>query len=195
MSEKSIEEYKEFYEKIKKELDESIPSSELNSDRLHNAAIMKLMLESSSNISMFCGSLSVFRPQFYELMAELHGADTAALARLEVAKALSEFLADSTRHLNVILEYSDEFDYSMILDKEIIRAAISDGTMSVYSLNSKFLWGNSLNHFAFSDDSEMLRLEEDKIEHTGLYVTREKSVLKKAHDTYEMLKLRSKKIA
>ena len=83
----------------------------------------------------------------------------------------------------------------MILDKEIIRAAISDGTMSVYSLNSKFLWGNSLNHFAFSDDSEMLRLEEDKIEHTGLYVTREKSVLKKAHDTYEMLKLRSKKIA
>lgn len=195
MSEQSTKIYKEFYEKIKNELDRNEPSSELNSDRLHNAAIMRLMLESSRNISMFCGSLSVFRPQFYEKIAELHGADTANQIRIEVAKALSEFLSNPNLHLNVILEYDDDLDYAMIIDREIIRSALNSGNLSVYSLNSKFLWGNSLNHFAFSEDSRMLRIEEDKIEHTGLYITLDEEVLRNAHETYDMLISRSRAIA
>ncbi len=196
MSERSTQIFDSFYEKIKDEYDNNNSSSELNSDRLHNAAIMKLMLESSNEIFMFCGCLSVFRPEFYERIAEVHGADTAEYIRIEMIKALAEFFADNNHRLNVILESGvNDLESSMIVDEETVRAAVSGGNLKSSALNSSFLWGNSLSHFAYSKDSEMLRLESNKIEHTGIYSRKNSELLKEASDTYAMLKSRSRAIA
>ncbi|MBD5333059.1 MAG: hypothetical protein HDR97_04885 [Bacteroides sp.] len=196
MSEVSIRQFEEFYTKIKGEYDDKKASSELNSDRMHNAAIMKLMLESSRDIFMFCGSLSIFRPEFYQHIAGKYDSETADYVKVRIAKALSDFLSDEKRHLNVILEKDvKDLESSMILDCETVRSAINRGTLSLKSLNSKFLWGNMLSHFAYSNDSEMLRIEEDKIEHAGLFVTKDKRLLKYANSTYDKLNARSGVVA
>lgn len=202
MSESSTKEFINFYSKIKNELDRGEPSSELNSDRLHNAAIMKLMLDNGGHIQMFCGCLSVFRPQFYEKLAMYHQADTAEYIKVEISKSLSKFLSSKENKLEVIMESEDKNILSdMIIDKSSLTDAIKRRSLSLSILNSNFLWGNSLNHFTFCAKNNMIRLEEDKIAHSGIYLTRDYTndedddLINDAIRTFRELKSRSRSIA
>lgn len=202
MSLESTIEFNQFYTKIKTELENGEPSSELNSDRLHNAAIMKLMLDNGGHINMFCGCLSIFRPQFYEKLAMYHQADTAEYVKIEISKSLSKFLSSKVNKLEVIMESEETSILSdMIIDKSTLTDAIKRGSLSLSILNSNFLWGNSLNHFTFCAKNSMIRLEEDKIAHSGIYLTRDytneedDNLINDAIRTFGELKSRSRSIA
>lgn len=134
-----------------------------NSDCAHNAMIMRLMLEKSRHISMYCGEMSVFRSAFYNKIKE---SDSAAGERIEteVRKALVGFLAKEDSSIDIILENEPACLFN---DFIVPYADLKDKVHLAYLpgyIDNK----SSIGHFSFTEDEKIVRLELDKKEHVAL---------------------------
>ncbi len=64
MCKTSIDDLKKYYEKLTELVQQNSDVPILNEDRAHNAVVMRVILENSEKIKMYCGEFSVFRTEF-----------------------------------------------------------------------------------------------------------------------------------
>ncbi len=128
-----------------------------NTDTAHNAMIMRLMLEKSTKIYIYCGKMSVFRRDFYDGLtaSNLPGEEIKSL----VVEALNNFLKRKNSALEIILE--SECDYSN-LDDLIVDAREFRKKANIYYLPDSIKNKSQLKHFSFSGDEKVVRIETDK---------------------------------
>ena len=60
------EEIKDYYLELIQNFKNKNPVFQYNKDRAHNSVVLRLMLDTSTSIKMYCGQLSVMRTGFYE---------------------------------------------------------------------------------------------------------------------------------
>lgn len=60
------EEIKNYYLELRRDFETKSPIFQYNKDRAHNSVVLRLMLDTSTSIKMYCGQLSVMRKGFYE---------------------------------------------------------------------------------------------------------------------------------
>lgn len=155
------------FERYYNELAEAYDTKELyftrNSDKLHNAAIMLLMLEKGTRISMFCGSMSVFKNKFY---SDLTANDTE---NEEIKKKLSDafkiFIAKENSHIDIILEKKPvNLTGDLIFDKSLLN----NEAVEIFRIPDVIREYAGINHYSFIDDSEITRIESDAENHTAI---------------------------
>lgn len=136
-----------------------------NEDRAHNATIMRVMLEKSEDIRMYCGEMSVFRESFYNHIEREHSGLGSEL-RSKVADALGKFLKKTNSRLQIILE---EYDKSIFNDLIIpFRELNSSLGVEIYRLPDEIGNKKEIPHVAFTRDERMVRIELDKTSHEAI---------------------------
>lgn len=154
------------FERYYNELAEAYNRKELyftrNSDKLHNAAIMLLMLEKGTRISMFCGSMSVFKNKFYSNIT------CNEKENEEIKKKLSDafniFIAKENTHIDIILEKEPV----KIVDDLIFDSALLTPKADIYVIPDVIRELSGINHYSFIDDAEITRIETDADNHTAI---------------------------
>jgi len=135
-----------------------------NTDRIHNAAIMLLMLTKGSSIKMFCGEMSIFRDEFYNEMANTD-APASKHWKEKITAALSDFLSDENRSLEIVVEnYSD----SMLDDFLLSKGVIDKAPISIFQLPDSIKNKHDILHFSLTGDERIVRLETEKKNHTAI---------------------------
>lgn len=155
------------FERYYKELSEAYDRGDLfftrNSDKLHNAAIMLLMLEKGTRISMFCGSMSVFRNKFYSDITD-NSAENEEIKK-KVSDAFNKFLAKENSHIDIILEKEPvNLTGDLIFDKSLL----GNESVEIYQIPDVIREYAGLNHYSFIDDSKITRIESDAVNHTAI---------------------------
>lgn len=134
-----------------------------NTDRLHNAAIMRLMLEKGDGIMMYCGEMSIFRNVFYEEIAKTSPLEAGKWKQI-IKDALIRYLSIG-KILDVVVEnYSDMLLNDCILSKE----EISDFPIRIYQLPESIGNKRDIQHFSFTSDEKIVRLETAKKDHSAI---------------------------
>lgn len=163
-----MEEILEYYRRLKEALDKGEVFEERNYNHSHNAMVMRLMLEASSDIYMYCGAMSIFRKCFYNKIRECNeimGDEIEAIMR----NTLSEYLENKKGKLNIILQkYKTEYLEDLIVEKEVFlkRAKISalpDLPYEGYKESVK-----QVNHFSYTKDRKISRWEIDMVKHEAM---------------------------
>lgn len=136
-----------------------------NKDRAHNATVMRVMLEKSSDISMYCGEMSVFRKGFYRHINEIYTGKGDELKE-HVSSALKNFIEKDRASLRIIVEnFKDEILNDLIIPREEFATSLA---VSIYQLPDEIGNKRNLPHIAFTTDERMVRLELNKITHQAL---------------------------
>lgn len=156
------------FEKYYNELAKAYDSGELyfsrNSDHLHNAAIMLLMLEKGKRISMFCGSMSVFKNDFYTYVLDDDGNPDMDIKK-KVSDAFTNFISKDGNQINIILERKpDNLTDGLIFDKDLLQKE----SVAIYQIPEVIRERAGINHYSFIDNSEITRIESDAVNHTAL---------------------------
>ncbi|MDE6206705.1 MAG: hypothetical protein K2M55_02745 [Muribaculaceae bacterium] len=149
-------------------LAEAFASGELfftrNTDCLHNAAIMKLMLEKGTRISMYCGSMSIFKNKFYSNILDDNGKPDIDIKR-QVCEAFVDFINRPGTHIDIILEKEPN---NLIDDLIFDVSYLNNDSVNIFQIPNIIREKSNLNHFSFIDNSEITRLETDPVQHTAL---------------------------
>lgn len=136
-----------------------------NEDRAHNAAIMLVMLENATEISMFCGEMSVFRKRFYEYINQAEPGLGDEL-RNSISEALLRFISDPNKKITIILEdFSDVYLSDLIIPKDKFLYSPS---VKILSLPDDYIGKESIFHVTFTENEHMVRLEINKDSHEAI---------------------------
>ena len=135
-----------------------------NTDRLHNAAIMRLMLEKGSEIMMYCGEMSIFRDVFYnEIAKDLP--EEAEIWKKYIKDALTAYLSCGTKKLEIVMEnYNPDILNDFLLSKD----EIANLPISIYQLPESIGNKSDIQHFSLTSDEKIVRLETAKKDHTAI---------------------------
>lgn len=133
-----------------------------NTDRAHNAAIMLLMLNKASGISMYCGSLSFLRKSFYDHIAHEKSAEDAEFLKNGIQNAWSRFISSYDTSINIILEDKRNFSKDELI---IPFEDFSKKKVNVSYLPNNVDFKDKINHFSFTEDDRILRIEINKESH------------------------------
>lgn len=164
----SLEEYENYYNGLKKVLESKKDSFVGNSGHGHNAVIMRLMLENSRVINMYCGSLSVFSDPFFTDIEKRDSADVANHLKDNLKSALSRFL-DKGGRLNIILEnFTKDWQSHIIIGITEWTEYMRNRQISVRYIPDILTVKKNINHVAFNDTNTIERLEIDKDRHTAI---------------------------
>lgn len=163
-----------YYSKLKEALESSKASFIFNKDRSHNATIMRFMFDSSHNVVMYCGSMSVFRNGFYEKIEnegenEAEQKIKAEEAKDELKSSLKSFFAKEDSSLSVIMENYEDVFLSDLIDENLFKENAAKGRLKLYKLSDNFTFKKKLSHFS-SCDLKLVRLEQDKEEHSAVCI-------------------------
>lgn len=135
-----------------------------NTDRLHNAAIMLLMLTRATSIKMYCGEMSIFRETFYNEIAK----ENRVLAdewKRKISEALRAFLADDSHSLEIVVEnYNPELLNDFIISPDEIKR----GQFQIFQLPDSIQNKHDILHFSFTGDEKIERIEIEKDKHTAI---------------------------
>lgn len=135
-----------------------------NTDCLHNAAIMKLMLEKGTHISMYCGSMSIFKNKFYMNILDDNGKPDEGIKR-KVREAFVDFINRPDTHIDIILEQEpNNLTDDLIFDVEYLKR----DSVKIFQIPNVIREKSNLNHFSFIDNSVITRLETDSVHHTAI---------------------------
>lgn len=179
--------FQDYYDSLKAQLEGGEPVTESNHDRIHNAAIMKLMLDKGGKISMFCGEMSVFRKDFYDCIAKESSVTEAEEIKSDLANSLLSFLADGDNKLDVLLERKvDGLLDDMIISKADVENALKRETLDIKRLRDDFLCKEQLSHFC-SSSSKMVRVEDNKTTHEGIFVGNDAEMLAESKTCFSNL--------
>lgn len=137
-----------------------------NRDRVHNAIITRVMLEKAQSIHMFCGSLSVFTKEFYNKFSNDYSAEVINDIKSKITTSLGEYIKDENKELVIILENQN----SNLADDFIIpyENFKKSRNVKLYVIEDFVLSKSKLNHFAFTEEEHMVRLETDKKDHEAI---------------------------
>lgn len=164
----TLEQYTEYYNGLKKILESKEESFVGNSGHGHNAVVMRLMLENSRAISMYCGSLSVFSDSFFEQIAKSDSKTVADSLKENLKNALLAFLRNGG-HLNIILEnYTKDWQSNIIIGSSEWHEYIMNGQINVRYIPDILSVKKNINHVAFNDSNTIERLEIDKKLHAAI---------------------------
>lgn len=186
----TFEELEMYYQKLKSAFTYSgNASSHYNSDRSHNAMVMCFMFDNSSSIDMYCGQLSVFRENFYGHIKEYYGDDQISnYLKKRLVSSFNNFIQQSNSSFNVIFE-SDNEDYSKdLICKELFLEGIENEKIHVYKLDDNLSFKQDLYHFSYTN-SQIVRLEEDKIKHSAICTINDVAIYDSAKNSFSKLLL------
>lgn len=175
------------------ELETLYRSSELrslpNNDRRHNATILCFMLDSSKEVNLFCGEMSIFREQFYAHI-EKDWEGVGVSLKKDIISALKSFLSRDGVKLNIIVQnYNDSISHDLV-SHQIFREGINAGKISIRKLN-QVAATDSLTHSVYTE-KKLVRIEENLEEHSGMFLTNMSDVLfEKFKSNYKYLQLSS----
>lgn len=139
-----------------------------NSDHAHNAMVMKLMLEKSDSISMYCGEMSVFRKKFYDIIRQ-KDAETGNKIETLMAQALEAFCSKEKAEIKIILPHFDSsYLNDLIVDKnDFLRVAQIAALPTIPDAGFQESV-RQLNHFSFTHDRRISRIEIEEDKHAAL---------------------------
>lgn len=170
MANYNIKTFNDYYDTLSNDLKSGKPVTEQNHDRVHNVAIVRLMLENSSKVNIFCGRMTIFRSEFYEHIALSYGRELADQLKEILAQSLRKFLSDKSKTLCILNEnYHPEMMDDLIVPAELFRRSIANGNLNIKRLDDDFLWSDKLSHFCCAPDISAMRLESDKSLHEGIF--------------------------
>lgn len=184
----------EYYEALSRGFDSSDVVSFYNTDRAHNATIMRLMFEKSNAIDMYCGSLSVLRKSFYDdKIFSKDGKDVANLVKGWVTESFRNFVLKQDACLHIIFEYEDREFREKLLDKDAFCDAELDGKIKVFFLNERLSFKNQISHFCVTD-SDIMRFEQDKETHSAICSIHDKESCENLRGNFHILESYADKI-
>lgn len=188
-----------FFVQYYQDLESAYGSNEIsrryNSDRAHNAVVMCFMFDHSSQIDIYCGEMSVFRENFYAHINsdnELNSSDLGEKIKDEFCKRLKLFLDKENSHMNVIFENSISKPFDDLLCHEHFLS--HKQKISFFYLPDSFKPKKILNHFTYSEDSNIYRLEDDKESHSAICSFNNIERINRLKQFYGVLKSYAKKI-
>lgn len=179
--------FDEFYNDLKEAYDSGTPSFFNNKDRVHNAAIMKLMFDTSDEVKMYCGEMTVLRNNFYEHITHdaksqeesdnLNEIDNKNLkdevkeeenigekAKEKVSEAFTKFLKDKKGKLTIYLEtFKPEYLEDIIFDKDLLK-----NPNLIINVLPKEVKAQGLAHTACTNDQSIVRIETNAVDHQAI---------------------------
>lgn len=153
-----------------------------NKDRKHNAAIMAAMFDTSDNVRMYCGSMSVFRNGFVEKVEQQ---DNGVIELLW--DKISEFSNKPNACLDIIVENYPKDGFNDIDNSDLFKQMQEQGILTVSCLPDDLKFKETIPHFSFSS-SCIVRQEQDKNNHSALCVINEKDFLNDSQRLFNAIK-------
>lgn len=158
------EEFDRYYNELADAYDSKRLFFTRNTDCLHNAAIMLLMLKKGTRISMYCGAMSVFKNGFYTNITN-EGPDADNQIKQRVSNAFRDFISRDGTHIDILLEREPvNLTGDLIFDKSLLTG----DTVDIYQIPDAIRKYAGINHYSFIDDSEITRIESDARKHTAI---------------------------
>lgn len=157
-----------YYDKLKDALSKGKNYEDRNHNRSHNAMVMKLMLENSDEINMFCGEMSIFRKGFYDEIRIKHPEEGNLLETL-MREALNEFFNKKKSLINIILQrYEVKYLDDLIVDKEIFLKHVKLSHLPELDYEGYRKSVKHVNHFSFTKDRKIARWEMNMDKHEAI---------------------------
>lgn len=126
-----------------------------NSDRRHNAAILRVMLNYGNDISLYCGEMSILRNGFYEHINNDYPMEGDYIRPL-ISEAFQNFVNGNHRIRIILEDYNPAYFDDLIFDIGVLR----NPNVELYTLPEGNSMKREIKHFSFSDDQRIVRLEE-----------------------------------
>lgn len=168
------EELQSYYEALLQKLESGESEFVLNSDRAHNAIIERFMLDTSSEIKMYCGEMSVFREGFYAHIdkatgntADNIGETIGEILRRELSESLCQFIDKDNSSIDIFFE---RYDTSMMMDliaPSLFIKGIRLGKIRLYKLKDNLFLKNGVVHTSWTDNN-IIRIERNPITHEAI---------------------------
>ncbi len=192
----TINDFEIYYQKLATAFDSEVAPPHYNSDRSHNATVMRFMLNESSTINMYCGQFSVFRESFFkhikdDNVTENDESDISDYLKRKLSESLIAFLDKDDASFNIIFESYDDkyfddkyFDDLICFDK--FKTSFDNNKIRLYKLDNSLSFKKYINHFSYSD-SQIVRLEQDKKKHSAICTFKDATIYNSAKDSFEKL--------
>jgi len=178
-----------YYEELIESINSNIPSYHFNSDRTHNAVVMQFMLDTSTNVNMYCGEMSVFRNNFYEHIAEENDNNQNYAKRIKnfLIESFHNFIQKEGVSMNIIFE-SFENDYLKdLIFKNDFSIGVLEQKVHLYKLSDDFVYKKDLYHFSYTD-KRIVRFEQDKLQHSAICTINEPAYYESISRNFDLLK-------
>lgn len=160
-----------------------------NKDRRHNATILCFMLDTSREVNMYCGEMSIFRDQFYSYIDKDNpdNPDGGAQLKNDMIEALGAFTQRPDVKLNIIVEnYTDTLSRDFI-SPGVFADGIRNGRIDIRRLDKTSVVAEGMTHCVYTD-TRSVRIEENKEEHSGLFLANmSDALLNKLDSNYKYL--------
>lgn len=183
------EKLKDYHNKLITALNGNEPSYHFNSDREHNAIIMRVMLDNSSTLNMYCGEMSVFREMFYEHITKDNDdiKEYAEGIKTDLKNSFKEFIQKEDVSMNIIFEtFKDDYLEDIIFDEDFKRG-VSDKKINLYKLSDDFEYKEDIKHFTYTNC--IVRFEQDKLRHSAICAINEQQAYYESIDkNFSLLK-------
>ncbi|MBD5215482.1 MAG: hypothetical protein HDS78_03035 [Bacteroidales bacterium] len=156
-----------YYKNLENYLDSGRVHSIPNSDRAHNATIIRFMLDKSDTVNMFCGQMSIFRNKFYDRINEDNDGVLGTYLKNEMVKALTGFINKANSKLNIILERFNIMYFSDLISSSIFKAGVRSGKISLRKSDPRLFVSEGVSHFTYTS-SDIARMEIEQEPHSGI---------------------------
>lgn len=183
--------YKEieaYYKDLEEAYNSKKESNRFNKDRSHNATIFRFMLNKSKNVYMYCGELSILRKNFGDYVKKDCGEVEGRKIMQAMYDSFDAFLSDKEKKLRIILENSvpfSAFKEDLVL-KDIFVKGLEEKQIELRALGDDLTFKEGLNHFTFTD-SQIVRIEQDKIQHSAICTMNEDKYFNSIKSTFDNL--------
>ena len=138
-----------------------------NSNRAHNATILRFMLDNANSINMYCGEMSIFRESFYNHINNSSQENVGTVLKSEIIDAITRFISKSEACLNVIIENFKTSYFGDLISSKVFKDGIKAGKIKLRQLDKTLVLTNGLSHCTFTDNG-IVRIEMEQEPHSGL---------------------------
>lgn len=166
----TIEEITTYYEALRDACRSNTKMAFANSDRCHNATIVRNMLDFGGHISMYCGEMSVFRRGFYNHIAKEHGSDVAKRLITDIRNSLANFLTNDNNSLDIVVASQDPDITKDIIASDTFGLGSMTGCINVSCVDRNLISVRIMPHFMLNDNHSMIRMEINNKSHSGIFV-------------------------
>lgn len=181
-----------YYLDLKQSLETKAPVFQYNKDRAHNSVVLRLMLDTSTIIKMYCGQLTVMRTSFYDHIRE-ENEELAKELQSKLQESFKTFLSKDNSKMVIILEtYKKEYLKDLI-SVEDFQKGLMDGKIELFKLSNSLTFKQQLYHFSLSD-TMIVRLEQDKEQHSAVCSLNQKDIYESANSAFDKIEAIGEKI-
>lgn len=160
-------EFEKYYAEIEGYYNDAIANGNChftkNTDHLHNAAIMLLMLTYGQHLRMYCGRMSIFKNRFY---GHIPADNNPEEIKDRMAQAFEKFITTPGNKAEIILQYGCKgLTDDLIFDPALLKR----GNVELFKVPDVVREISDIDHYSFIDDDGIVyRLETDPDQHRAL---------------------------